>query len=364
MKKLVCVSLLSLLCLWPQASGAYDQIELESTYLGDGWFRYRLRSFPDPFFSFFDLGGLVLFSFTNRAEYGVDPLEWQNYGTNQCTGWHWQEGLPWDYHQARPYERVFVVRSTECHFRRNDLEFSGAAECDLITMSLALASDMCPPPWCSWNMVGYASVRCLAPCSAAEADGSPTNLVSRISLIPDIKIDRLLSEGERIVGLSFSWFQESTVQLEASADFVSWRPIYYIYGSPPSTDWMSPRPLNADGKFFRLRLVAGGHATNLPPLNPFSQDAMAPPAGTKTLETDSRVFAPTQARIVKAVPRTSGMDLTIAAQPGTRYTVALRTIEGKVLDSRQRVAAAETETVWLELPRAPVGVLAVVAEDP
>src|SRR6476660_3028257 len=69
MKKLHVLMLIACLLLAVQSAHAYVFAELESTYLGDGWFKYRLKSMNDLFFREADLTGFGV-SFTNRIDYG------------------------------------------------------------------------------------------------------------------------------------------------------------------------------------------------------------------------------------------------------------------------------------------------------
>src|SRR5882672_4951089 len=65
----------ALLMALTQICLARHQVEVESTYLGDGRFRYQFRSVDDPFFAYFDLASLSVPT-TNRVEYGPTPSGW------------------------------------------------------------------------------------------------------------------------------------------------------------------------------------------------------------------------------------------------------------------------------------------------
>jgi hypothetical protein len=244
--KLILIVLTALLQVWPAAGRNF--CELESTYMGEGWFRYRLKSLPDPIFSQVDLTAFVPSSFTNLVESGPLPDNWNN-------AWYFDFTVS----QIRPYEVVFSARSSERHFKR---------ESGTIGISLVFAAPFCAPPFCEPEVSGFFSLPCLVPCPADQADGSATNLLSTIELVPDVRIDKLILHDGAVLGLTYSWVQLSTVRLEGSRDLVGWTNIAYIWGSPPSTTWTTNIPLNEFGIFFRLALVGAGHLTNLPPLNP------------------------------------------------------------------------------------------------
>ena len=129
-----------------------DSIELESTYLGEGWFKYRLKSLPDPFFSQVSLGQFGP-SFTNLVEFGLPP----DHGN---TNWFFD----FSFSQNRPYEAFFSARSSERHFKRS---------LGTLIISMEIAEPYCDPSFCfPGGIGGYVNLGCLAPCSADEADGS------------------------------------------------------------------------------------------------------------------------------------------------------------------------------------------------
>jgi hypothetical protein len=104
---------------------------------------------------------------------------------------------------------------------------------------------------------------CLVPCAPEESDGSPSNLVSRLEIVPDLKIDGLIVTNQDVYGLRYSWPAASTVELQASHDLTNWARVARFFGDPPQTTWTTNSPMNAFGEFFRLWVIAAGrHDTN------------------------------------------------------------------------------------------------------
>ena len=61
-------------------------LELQSTYLGDGWFQYKMSVMNDPFFREADITGFGM-PFTNQARVGTNSSEWINKSTNGYSSW-------------------------------------------------------------------------------------------------------------------------------------------------------------------------------------------------------------------------------------------------------------------------------------
>jgi hypothetical protein len=313
------------------SSSARNFAELESTYLGDGWFQYRFKTLVDPFFTSVDVGGLHLMSFTNRVEYGAAPANCTN-GINAAINtadFYYDQTLP----QERPYEKTFLVRSSERHFKR--------AREALFTMSLTIY-EMYSGPYFSVNIVGYATMTNLVPCSAEEADGSPTNLISIIELIKDPKIDELIMIGNSARGVRYSCGSDSTVRLEASRDLINWTNVAYIYGSQGSTTWTTNKSLNGYGNIFRLALLANIHVTNLPPV------------GERTISlARNTTSVNTSVKVLTCLPRKDGLETTISTQPGLKYKVDLVGINGASLGTRFVTAVQTQEKVRFVLDNLP-----------
>ena len=233
---------------------ARSPLSLESTYLGDGWFRYTFSVADDPFFVFLDVNGFSV-SHPSIVERGPNPVGWTN---NPAEGfWGYTVASPGA--RTLPYGASFLVRSGETHFKRGGIA--------TLTMAISTIGGYhgMPP---SGVLAAFWPAPVLVPCPASEADGSSTNLLVTCDLLtlPDIRITGLQNTGETIHGVSYEFSAENTVRLEGSRDMVTWTNIAYIHGISNVTTWTTNRALNDFGNFFRLRLIDYGHVTNLPPL--------------------------------------------------------------------------------------------------
>jgi hypothetical protein len=322
MKRFVIIVLLVGALGIPIRAQERHQVELESTYLGDGWFQYRLRSIDDPFFLFFDVMSLYV-ACPGFIQFGTNPPDWES---SVAPAGSWPESTAiWEYPdcgtvacQSRPYERVFRVRSDRRHFNRR----IGA----LVTMSLSMVGGYHGNA-ATVNMVGYMNLPALLPCAPEEADGSATNHLERVTLIslPDPQIDTLIRFGSEVRGVSFYYPESSTVRLEATRDFRTWSNITYIYGNSGVTGWSTNSSLNHFGDFFRLRLIAEGHATQLPPLeSQLSSGYSAPPAVKSQATTSS----------FRVRPQDESLEVEIRAEPGTRHTIKLLSNSRETLQTR------------------------------
>jgi hypothetical protein len=294
-------------------------LELESSYLGDGWFRYRMKTHEDPFFSRADINHFVPI-FTNFVEYGPPPAEWTNAPiSNWAPYWGYELGRPVP--QIRPYEREFFIRSAAQSFRR------GTNSMVLMDLNLNSMEDMLWREYMSVNIVGYATIPCLTPCVPEDADGSPTNMIHFLKLIPDIEITQLLVTNGTVFGIEYFWNGRSTVLLQASFDAHAWTNIAYIEGSGGLTTWVSPVPLNDAGSMFRVQLV---EATA-------SQTATSSPANTQ--EAVPWNFRPNENEVV----------VEFQSKPAVSYVIQALTIQGNVVESEtvagtgERVSASFTK---------------------
>jgi len=231
-------------------------LTLQSTYLGDGWFQYQMNVMNDPFFAEADITGLGI-NFTNQIDQTDGTAGWSYQGTND---WEFTNGYP-----VRPYSETFLIRSSATSYR---LGLATNVDGAIVLMSLVL-TEMYPgmaEGVISENIVGYAMMPCLVPCDAADADGSPTNFTYVLKLLPDVAINQLIQTNGNIYGMDFTWDSDSTFLLQGSTDLNNWTNAAYIWSYPPETVWTTNTSLNDYGQFFRVELVADGHATNLPPL--------------------------------------------------------------------------------------------------
>lgn len=221
-----------------------NAIEVESRYLGEGWFEYRLRTLDDPFIKNITLVQLAPWPFTNYVE-SVPPAHWTNF---LDSGDWWGIKADGTEIQPRLQEVVFRAKSNSTSFRRQQYGF-------VVVLVLHMAD-----PY-EGGAGGYVSSDCLVPCTPEEADGSASNMISRVEIVRDMLIDELIHTNGEIHGLTFSWNQMSTMQLEGSPDMKNWTPIARFFGTPPQTTWTTNSALNPYGNFFRLSLVANRQLT-------------------------------------------------------------------------------------------------------
>ncbi|MGA2180079.1 MAG: hypothetical protein ABSH15_10920 [Verrucomicrobiota bacterium] len=325
-------------------------LQFDSTYLGDGWFQYRMQVMNDPFFTEADIIGLQI-NFTNQIDQSTDSQNWTNYDSdNAYSCWFFSQSYP-----ARPYEEVFLVRSAETSYRLGTN--NGVLDGVLVVFSLYLADFN---PWVlngdvSANIVGYAAFPCLVPCPPEQADGSPTNFSYTLKLLPDISIQQLIQSNGVVSGVDFLWDYDSTLLLQASTDLTTWTNVTYIWSVPPETLWITNTPLNDFGQFFRLELVADGYQTNLPPLT--SNAVLAKPAASRVS------VAP-----LAAIPRVSGCQMikgkiavSVATQPNQHYSVSALDSHKVVQATQPLTAAGNSATVYFDAQSLPTPVFFQVA---
>jgi len=300
--------------------------EIESTYLGDGWFKYRMKQLYDPFFLEADITSFGIL-FTNAVEFGATPANWSHNAADAAT---WDNNGPFP--EPLPNEQTFLVRSSFNSYK--------LATNVISLYSLFTAADLFPSDTgsgvVSKNVVGYAMVLCLVPCPPEEADGSPTNFFNTVKLIPDITIKQLLVAPSP--GLIFDWENDSTVLLQGSSDMVTWSNVTYILGSAPETTWYASRPMSDFGNYFRLQLVAGYQTTNLPPLSPTSTPQ--PLHATRTAQAPT-----TTPRVGGCRPNGATVAVTILTDPGQTGQVRVLNSAGVTLQTQSFSAVSNSVVV-------------------
>lgn len=313
--------LLGWLWLGQGTASATTFLQLQSTCLGDGWFQYQMNVLNDPFFTAVQISGFDV-NFTNQIDQGKLPPGWNAY-SNSVASWYGPGTYP-----TRPYGLTFLVRSSETSYRLSPgTNYDGA----IVLLSLVL-SEYFPgiaDGSVSANVVGYATMPCLIPCSPEQADGSPTNFVYNLKLLPDIALNRLIQTNGEIYGVDFTWTNESTFVLQGTGNMNTWTNIAYLWSYPPETVWTTNAPLNGYGPFYRVALVADGHDTNPPPLT--SSLPLAPQTSAT-------------ASFTTATPRVTGCQfaqgkvlVNFATQPG-------RTVQVQELDSHQIIRQTQSVT--------------------
>jgi hypothetical protein len=300
-------------------------LTLQSTYLGNGWFQYQMNVMDDPFFLEADITGVYL-NFTNQIDQVAGTNDWDYQGSD---GWEFTNGYP-----ARPYSETFLVQSSYTSYRLGSAtNMDGAVV--LLSVELSGLYPGIADGVSSQNIVGYANLPCLVPCPPEAADGSPTNFVFNLKLVPDVEINQLIQTNGEIYGVDFDWSSSATFLLQGRPNLSTWTNIAYLWSDPPETVWTTNSPLNSDGQFFRIELVCDGHQTNLPPLN----------GGTPIPKTV------TKPKLAMASLKVTGCQLVgnqiavkVAAQPGQSVQVQAINRRGTVLQSQRLVASQSSVT--------------------
>jgi hypothetical protein len=332
--RFVCALLMFLAC---GVRAERSPVAFESRYLGDGWFEYSASTTDDPFFLFLDLPG-VLVHFGDVIEAGPLPARWTNTFTTSLNSWNF-EGIGLG-DQIRPYRATFRLRSSHTTFKR--MPAGG-----VVVMSLAIAGGY-HGYLASANIAGYWIPDALVPCPPEEADGSVTNLLvwcPMINGLPEPRLTGVVRDGDEQVGVEFEYPGPSTVRLEGSRDFRAWTNIAYIHGQSGAATWTTNVSLAAYGNFFRLRLVAEGHATNLPPLNSpkLAVLAQSKSAGTSAAPAMNCALTP------------DDVQLTIGSTPGKTYAISVLDPNLRPAESVQVKASGATTTVRFPAREGQVG---------
>lgn len=307
-------------------------LELQSTYLGDGWFQYQMSVLNDPFFTEADITGLQV-NFSNEIDQQGGSDGWSNTGSDSAgSSWAFTNSIP-----ARPYVETFAIRSSETSYR-----LGGITNAQGATVLLSLMLSECYPVAAggsySENILGFANLPCLVPCEPAEADGSPTNFVYDLKLLPDVQINQLIQNNGGIYGVDFTWDYAATFVLQGSADLNHWTNLAYLWSQPSETVWTTNQPLNAAGSFFRLEEVAGYVTTDLPPLNSLPAVSRAPKAVAST----SQAVLPsvTNCRLANGK-----MVVSLTAQSGQPVQVQALNRQGTVLQSQTVTSSGSPTSV-------------------
>jgi hypothetical protein len=174
-----CLSFICLCFSTLSASGT-PFAELESSYLGDGWFQYTLTNLQDPYFQELDITVFGIPVFTNFLAYGADPVDWQSVSPiTNSVNWNYTGPKP----QNRPYQTVFLAQSQYTSYYTTNY---GA----VIAFFLYPQGYLISPNFS--NIVGFYWMSCLVPCPPEQADGSPSNSVSTAEIFPDVAINSIL----------------------------------------------------------------------------------------------------------------------------------------------------------------------------
>jgi len=304
-----------------QTARATTFLQFQSTALGNGWFQYQMTVMNDPFFTTANITGLSI-NFTNQIAQSGDGTNWGYSGNaNGYSNWDFTNGIP-----ARPYQTTFLVHSSETSWRLATKNFDGA----IVLFSLML-SDVNPgyQESIGQNIIGYANMPCLVPCSPAEADGSATNLNFALKLLPDVNISHLIQTNGVVSGVDFTWDYASVFLLQGSMDMNNWTNIGYISSVPPETVWTTNVSLNSYGQFFRVELV--GNDSDQPSVQSSASIA-------KVSVTTKALIAPATPQITRCQLAGNKIAVNVSAQTGQTVQVSAVNSLG-VIQQSQNVTA-------------------------
>jgi hypothetical protein len=252
-KHLFRLLLIGVLLTGGTALQAADFIRMESSYLGGGWFEYRVTMVNDPYYETATIGAVSI-AFPGRTDYGTDPADWVSDGASADLAiWNFDTQQT----QTRPYERTFLAHSSYTTFKTLD---QAATISFVATPKAALQTSE------ATEISGVLRFRGVVPCPPEEADGSEASQTGANWLRADLRITSLVLENGAPKSLSYEWTYDSTVSLEASFDLKIWTPVTTILGGKVTpitilgvegeTTWTATVPLENSGKFYRLTLLA------------------------------------------------------------------------------------------------------------
>ena len=219
-------------------------VRLNSTYLENGTFQYNL---------FMDTGAIVtqvhqlglVGPFTNRLSYITTPPGWVA-DTNDAEVVSWKKSDP----VPNPVAESFLADSLEQDFRTGDLYVTFIFDYRFCLFGRSTFH--------SANLAGFVRLSALVPAPTEESDGSNTNITAQTVVVPDPVVSQT-----NIDELTIAWGSDSTLEIEASSNLVDWVGVDTILGVVPTVTWTSSTPLIAQGNFFRAKVLAGCHDTNL-----------------------------------------------------------------------------------------------------
>jgi hypothetical protein len=238
-------------------STAQTWLEVESTYLGDGSFHYRIGSRSSPIIKDLLVGGFGV-TFTNTIQLAPSPAGWTNNVGAVFPNWTAEDS--YSYWQVRPYDAGFELRSSLTNYT------IGAGT---VIMRLTMYEFIEYSPHVSMDIVGYWNAPVLVPSPIASDPVLPSTLYTNQSF-EDVKIGEFVRNGDAILGIAFQANYAATYQLEASSDMSIWNPVIYLHSQVGRTVWTNAIDIRQWGSFFRLNYVEYGHVpfTDLPPLDP------------------------------------------------------------------------------------------------
>jgi hypothetical protein len=225
------VSSLALLALSSNLCRAYasNLVMLDSEYLGDGIFEYRLTCNLQPYL---ERSGLSNFSLSFPGFDGVvqEAANWQR-GPGFPTPPQAEASLVWLHNQTNreslPYQCAFRVRTQKPSFRLGTSQST-----DVLHWN-----DWAQPPGYRTHVQERLTLRCLVPCDPEQGDGSPPLYHDAGSDFPEISIPQCYLVSPEMLRLGITARTGLPLCLEATEDLNSWHRVGLLAASGSLTPW-------------------------------------------------------------------------------------------------------------------------------
>jgi thiosulfate/3-mercaptopyruvate sulfurtransferase len=244
------VSSLALFALGSNLSPAYagNLVTLDSEYLGDGAFEYRLTCNPQPYLM--ERSGLSNFSLSFPGFDSVvqEPANWQR-APGFPTVPQAEASLQWLRHRTNwenlPYQCAFRVRTQKSSFRLGTSQAT----------NLLHWKDWAEPLGYRTHIQESLTLRCLLPCDPEQSDGSPPLYHDAASDFPEISIPQCDLMAFQALRLGISARTGLPLCVEATADLKSWHRVGFLAASGLTTPWTAHTTDAGALQFYRA--VAG-----------------------------------------------------------------------------------------------------------
>jgi thiosulfate/3-mercaptopyruvate sulfurtransferase len=248
------MSSLALLALSLNVCRAHDShlVMLDSEYLGDGIFEYRLTCNAQPYL---ERSGLSNFTLSFPGFDGVvqEPANWQR-APGFPTPPQAEASLRWLHYQTNweslPYQCAFRVRTQKSAFRLGTSQSTNVLHWN----------DWAEPPNYRTNIQESLTLRCLIPCDSDQADGSPPLYHDAVSEFPEVNIPQcyLVSPGTLRLGIAAR--TGLPLCIEATEDLSSWHRVGFLAASGSLTPWSVDTAGAGPPEFYRAVVRTPGFA--------------------------------------------------------------------------------------------------------
>ena len=225
------MSSLALLALSLNVRGAHasNLVMLDSEYLGDGIFEYRLTCNAQPYL---ERSGLSNFSLSFPGFDGVvqEPGDWQR-APEFPTAPQEQASLRWLHSQTNwqtlPYQCAFRLRTQKTGFNLGTCQVNNVLHWN----------DWAEPIAYRTRVQETLTLKCLVPCDPAQSDGSPTLYHEGGSDFPEIRFAQCYMLSPDLLRLGVSARVGLPLCIESTADLVAWDRVGFVAASGPVTLW-------------------------------------------------------------------------------------------------------------------------------